>query len=271
MSKSLRIAALVSLMLAVAGVSQSFAAGEVSDITVTPDGRRVAIKSESRMGSYTEQVVTNPSRLVIDIAETGMSQLPRISGLARDSSLNIRTAKTASGARVVLDFGSQPVPDHKIVKMSNYLLVFLGQGSVQEDGQPRPRPERVKPKETASAPTAPSVRAQRPKRLPAAAAPNASDLSIQSAEIIDGLIVLKVASKTNPAMVYRVDLGVDFGQMGFSTARIAPVQEIARSSETASGASGVRGAKMGPRRLQTNLMAVSTAGIQEESIASADE
>jgi hypothetical protein len=271
MCKSITIAALVSLMLTAVCVGQSFAAGEVSDITVTPDGRRVAIKSESRMGSYTEQVVANPSRLVIDIAGTGVSQLPRISGLTSDSSLNIRTAKTASGGRVVLDFGSQPVPDHKIVKMNNYLLVFLGQPSVQEEAQPRQRTERIKPKEIVSAPAVAPVRAQRPKRLPAAPVPNASDLSIQSAEIIDGLIVLRVASKANPATVYRVDLGVDFGQMGFSTARIAPVQEIARSSDPATGVSGVGGKKMGPRRLHTNLMTVSTAGIQEESLGSADE
>jgi hypothetical protein len=267
MNKSIRIAALVAFILVVACASQSFASGEISEITLTPDGRRLAIKSESRMGSYTEQMVP-PSRLVIDIAGTGVTQLPRISGLARDSSLSVRTAKTPSGARVVLDFGSQPVPDHKIVKMNNYLLVFLGQATAQEEAPPKPRVERPKPKETVS--TAAPVHAQRVKGLPMAPAPNVSDLSILSAEIVDGLIVLKVASKANPAMVYKVDLGVDFQQMGFSTARIAPVQGIARTSVTGVEPAIAAERKMGPRRLQTNLMAHS-ASIQEESVAAADE
>jgi hypothetical protein len=267
MNKSTRIAALVALIFVVACASQSFALGEISEITLTPDGRRLAIKSESRMGSYTEQMVP-PSRLVIDITGTGVTQLPRISGLARDSSLNIRTAKTPSGARVVLDFGSQPVPDHKIVKMNNYLLVFLGQATGQEEAPPKPRVERSKPKETV--PTAAPAHAPRVKRLPTGPAPNISDLSIQSAEIVDGLIVLKVSSKANPATVYRVDLGVDFQQMGFSTARIAPVQAIARSSVTGVEPAIATERRMGPRRLQTNLMAHSS-GIEEEAVAASDE
>jgi hypothetical protein len=270
MHKSMKTVAVISLVLSVACVSQSLAAGELSEITATPDGRRIAITSDSPMGRFTEQVVANPARLVIDIDGIGVSQLPRISGLPRDASLNIRTAKTASGARVVLDFGGHPVPNHKMLKMGRSLIVTFNQAVTQQEVQVRPRVERPRPRETVAAVAAVPVHPPRIKKPAVGRAPNPTDLSVQSAEIVDGLIVLKLTSKTNPGTTYRVDLGVDFQQMGFSTARIVPVQEAARSS--ASGVEPVIAGhrQLGPRRLQTHLMA-NSAGLQEESIQSGDE
>jgi hypothetical protein len=254
MCKSTRIVSLISIIFAVALVGNSFAAGEISDITVTPDGRRIAIRSNASMGSYTEDVIANPARLIIDIAGTSISSLPSISGLAEGSMLNIRTGNTTSGARVVLDFGNRPVPDHRIVKMNNYLLVLLAQAASQEALLAKPSVERLGPEDTA--PAVPK-RTFRAKRIAADAAPNTSDLTIRSARVVDGIIVLKLASKTNPAMAYKVDLGVDLRHMGFSTARITPIRSVASVSEIG---------QKEPRRLRSNLMA-NFKGVQEESVS----
>lgn len=261
MRYAITAAVLVPLIFALVCIAGPVAAGEISEITVTPDGRRVAIKSESRMGRHTEQVAGNPSRLIIDVSGTGITKVPRISGVTDRSPMDIRAAKTASGARVVLDFGRQPVPDHKVLRMDNYLIVFLGQGTARMESDARLRPERIQPKEPQAVPVVSMPR----KKLPANDVPDASDLSIQSAEIIDGLIVLKVSNKSDPSRAYKIDLGVDFRQLGFSTARISPLREIVGSSQSVPAAEGLRDRRMGPRKLQRNLMADSLSDMQEDS------
>jgi hypothetical protein len=259
---------LVLTLFVMACIAPPISAAEISEITVTPDGKRVAIKSESRMGKHTEQVVGNPSRLIIDVNGTGVSKLPPISGVTNRSAMDIRTAKTASGARVVLDFGRQSVPDYKVLRMDNYLLVFLGQGTASGGQDPPSKPERVqtRPKEPQSIPVAVMPR----KKLSVDSATEGSggsDLFIQSAEVKDGLIILKVCGKTDPFTVYRIDLGVDFKQLGFSTARVSPVRETAGPSRTAVAPDSLVTGRPGPRKLQRNLMAVSNMAAHEDSEA----
>jgi len=248
---SARTAASLAVILALIWVTQSWGAGEISEITATPDGRRIAIKSDSRIGSHTAHV--QPPKLVIDIAETGVSRLPRITGLAKESSLDVRAARTPSGARVVFNFGNGGVPDHKILRMDNYLLVFLDQKPPQTVSGIKPLPQRPAPREGVS------LQAVTPNKGAAVTAvtAGASELSIQSADVEGGLIVLKVANRATPARVYRIELGVDFRQLGFSTARISPVPEIASASQPPNPVERPKNRMSGPKRSVSNPIAVS--------------
>jgi len=184
--------------------------------------------------------------LVIEIPAAVVAQEPRIVGLAKDSGLQVRIGKTGSAAQVALDFGTVPVPDHKVRQIDNYLIVLLG------EWQPQPRAQ--EPAVSAKEPGKRSIstRSQKTKDVSIA---SGSELLIKSAEEVDGLIVLKVAKRAEPQKVYRIDLGVDFQQLGFNGANIHPVggRRDGSNSIAGNGSSwaqpSAHGKKVGPRKM----------------------
>ena len=125
----LRIKVLILLLFAICVFStiicthEVFASNAITEVSVSPDLRRVAIKSDGQIAGHTATVTAHPSRLVIDIPAAVVGPEPRIVGLEKDSALLVRISKTGSGAQVALDFGSTPVPDHRVRQIDNYLIV----------------------------------------------------------------------------------------------------------------------------------------------------
>jgi len=114
---------------------------------------------------------------------------------------------------VVLDFGASSLSAHKICRLGNYLLVFL------QEWEPKPAPLARSAPETASVSDRPVPVVRFKTERPYDA--SASEHSIKSAAVVDGLMVITLASRDNPGVTYRIDLGVDFEKLGFSTARIS--------------------------------------------------
>ncbi len=221
------------------------ASNAITEVSVSSDLRRVAIKSDGRIGGHTAAVSAHPSRLVIDIPAAVVGPEPRIVGLDKDSALLVRIAKTGSGAQVALDFGSVPVPDHKVRQIDNYLIVLLG------EWQPQPRVQA--PAEPEKAPAKRPISAS-PQNAQVIANAAGSELLIKSVEEIDGTIALKVAKRTEPQRVYRIDLGVDFQHLGFNGANVYPIGR-GGSDPLAGKASSwaqpsAHGKKIGPRKMR---------------------
>jgi hypothetical protein len=248
-----RIKAPVLIMLAacvfstVLCAAAATAANVITEVSASPDLRRVAIKSEGHVVGNNTGVMAHPSRLVVDIPGAVVTQEPRVMGLAKDSALQVRLANTRSGAQVVLDFGDSPVPDHKVRQIDNYLIVLLG------EWQPQPRVQ--KPPENVKAPARPPVAARPEKAHTAVIHGSGSELLIKSVEEVNGTIVLKVAKRTDPQRIYRIDLGVDFQHLGFNGASICPVGgrgdgSAALAGKTSSWAQpSAHGNKIGPRKM----------------------
>jgi hypothetical protein len=248
------------LITLVAGVFLTFlcastvmASNVITEVSASPDLRRVAIKSEGHVGSHSTAVMSDPSRLVIDIPGAAVTQEPRVMGLEKDSALQVRLANTRAGAQVVLDFGASPVPDHKVRQIDNYLIVLLG------EWQPEPRAQR-KP-EAAKAPARPPVSRHPEKARGAVIQSSGSELLIKSAEEVNGTIVLKVAKRTEPQRTYRIDLGVDFQHLGFTGASVYPVGGRRDVSAALPGKTSswdqpsAHGTKMGPRKMHLHAAA----------------
>lgn len=246
---------LVLFQGAAADVGATLTTGKITEVSVSSDMRRVTVKTEGIVGNHVESTAANPSRLIIDLAGVTVGKPLAVTGAGKDSSLGIRVAKNDLGARVVMDFGTSPVPGYRVRRLGSYLMVFFqdwtppitqsqhrtgvdrpavkepppvpGQrirreeaGSIASHRAPREethRMPRVKTRsEDISAVLQPVSEAVRPNDGPA-------ELFIRSAEVAGGVIVLHVARRSNPATIYRIDLGVDFSQLGFSAARISPV------------------------------------------------
>ena len=74
-------------------------------------------------------------------------------------------------------------------------------------------------------------------------------------EEVNGLIVLKVAKRTEPQRVYRVELGVDFQHLGFNGANVYPVGGRRDGIDPLAGKASswakpsAQGKKIGPRKM----------------------
>ncbi len=81
-----------------------------------------------------------------------------------------------------------------------------------------------------------------------------SGLTIKSVEVVDGVIVLQVANRTKPAGNYRIDLGINFDQLGFNVANVQPIDEFRRPTALGGGddklwsKAAVSGIRTGPRK-----------------------
>jgi hypothetical protein len=226
--------------------SSVLASNAITEVSASPDLRRVAIKSEGQIGSHSVALMASPSRLVIDIPAAGVTREPRVMGLDKDSALQVRIANTRHGAQVVLDFGTAPVPDHKVRQIDNYLIVMLGEWQSQPRVHSNAEPVKAPAKHPISA---------SPQNAPVVAHAVGSELLIKSAEEVNGSIVLKVAKRTEPQRVYRIELGVDFQHLGFNGANVYPVGGQRDGIEHFAGKASswakpsAHGKKIGPRKM----------------------
>ena len=260
----LRIKVLIPIIFAVCALStiictsRVLASNAITEVSASPDLRRVAIKSDGRISGHSEALMASPSRLVIDIPAAGVTQEPRVIGLDKDSALQVRIANTRKGAQVVLDFGAAPVPDHKVRQIDNYLIVLLG------EWQPQPRIHgNAEPvKATAKRPVSAS-----PHNAPVVAHAVGSELLIKSVEEVNGMIVLTVAKRTEPHRVYRIELGVDFQHLGFNGANVYPVGGSQNGIDPPAGKASswakpsAQGEKIGPRKINVPVAVASSTKV----------
>jgi hypothetical protein len=235
----------IAFVAIISGSAQAIPAGKITAVTVSQDLRRVTIKSEGVIGPHTASVSENPSRLTIDMAGAGVAKNLQMRGVSQAAGLAVRVAKHQSGARVILDFGTSIIPAHKIRRLGNYLLVFL------QKWDPKPISVNQIRREKVSLPDQPTPVVRRKTERPHNGSP--AEVSIKSAEVVDGLVMVTLASRRNPGVTYRIDLGVDFEKLGFSTARISasdskPPQRIKISSRKSPFWTDQPRTRIGPRK-----------------------
>ena len=224
------------------------AAGRIDDVEISPDLKRVVVKCEGPVDERMSSSVHRSSLLVIDLPGADLGDIERSTRAGREAGLEVRVSKTRSGARLVLDFGGAAAPEHKIRRVGDYLMVFLG------DWIPKAAPS----KRRAAAPPRPARHhpqtVQPGPNPPARSVLNSSSLTIKSVEVINGVIVLQVANRTKPAGNYRVELGINFDQLGFNVANVQSINEF-RKPTALNGVSdrlwskaAVSGIRIGPRK-----------------------
>ena len=73
-------------------------------------------------------------------------------------------------------------------------------------------------------------------------------------EVVDGVIVLQVANRTKPTGNYRIELGINFDQLGFSVANVQSIDEFRKPTALSGGGdrlwskAAVSGIRIGPRK-----------------------
>jgi len=245
------------------------AGSAISEVRIAPDLRRVIIRASGDIGECNAFALDRPPRLVVDIAGVNPGKGIAIPPPERAGGLKVQLAESRSGTHVVLEFGGGPVPAHKIKRMADYLILFLGEWRAM------PNPGSGAPS-TQSRPSAnvfpPTIAAK--KGHPVSAASPLSDVKIESVDVVDGLIVLKVTDRRNPDRRFRINLGLNLDRLGFVSAGIYPVQirqtPPGQGSQQggAPGSASVQARKAGPRRFAADAAPEKSQSVRARSNSS---
>jgi hypothetical protein len=203
------------------GAVNATAAESLTKVKVSPDLQRVIIESSGTIAKYNAFELDRPPRLVINMDGVLPGKAAKVTPPERTGGLKIQVSESRSGTHVVLDFGGGAVPTYRIRPMDHYLIVFLGEWTA---------PTAKAPLLSASKPASKSShqsRARSPEPSPGKFAgrkiSKPSDLTIQSATVSNGIIVLKVADRAKPERLFRINLGVNLDRLGFVSAGIHPL------------------------------------------------
>lgn len=223
----------------------ALASGHLTRVKVTPDLRRVIVTCDGQMSAHGTFAIDPPSRLIIDVPGTRLGDVLRKTRYGKGSGLTVEVRETKAGARIVLDFGGASVPEHRIERLGNCLMVLFKEWTPQSAGSSRSASaDKHKPARThVTPPRHAASKAQRSVEV--------TDLRVESAEVVNGLIVLKVASKEAPDITYRIDLGINLDRLGFSSASIRPI----RDGRTAARRSSPGGSHMAGSRTPEKMAA----------------
>jgi hypothetical protein len=210
------------LLITASAVGSEIPRGKIDDVKLSPDGRRVSIQVEGHVKHPRTLLKRNPSRLIIDFEKAEMESVPTPMVIDHRPIREIRLGKLKKGIRVVLDFGGYSVPDYGIRRLGDYYIIFLGESKLLDKPSAKrarraPRPVAVAKKQ--------AQRSKVPARWAAEPATSGTRLKIGSARVVDGMIVLHVSDMNRPSRTYRIKLGVDLDQAGFTTAVIRPLRK----------------------------------------------
>lgn len=223
---------MISIALVSAAVmGEAFAVPQtkITDVRISEDLRRVVIKADGPIDGEPAHRLEGASRLAILIPDATLGDVDRTVRNPDSRELLVYVSSSASGVKIVLDFGKAGVPAFKIKVMDNCLMAFLGpSGSHASASQDRSFSSAagasVPPKAT------PAIRHH--ADIPTAAQPG-EDLTVRSADVVDGMVVLQVASKKNGGRTYKVKLGLNLENLGFNSAIITRMRDEGVTSQRA--------------------------------------
>jgi hypothetical protein len=200
---ALRISFVIVMLLCSAAVCRAVS---VTEIDLSPDLKRAAVKLDGELGRFNQFTLSNPSRIVIEFKDVSVNHPPKIIGIDNGSGVTVRTANSAIGARVVFDFGAKALPEYKLQKMGRNLLLSMSEWSGEAcSGAPAPTPKgpRAKPQRSFAA--------------------GDTTLEVKSVRIVNGEIQLDVANHAYSGATYRVNVGVDFNAPEASRMKVRPL------------------------------------------------
>jgi hypothetical protein len=203
------------------GAAEGFRPGHISGVHLTPNGKQVVIQCDARPGPHSDFVIGSPNRLVIDFEGAGLLRAPRKIRVNRVGVREIRLGHFGSRARVVIDFGANPVPRYELRPGEKSLVVSLAGNAGSLSAQKR----RKTPKQLSHKLRKPRI----PHKAAAKGNGKTEALSIKSARVTDGLVVVELADRNDPRKHCRVVLDVDPGRLRVRRATLSDANGNLRS------------------------------------------
>lgn len=177
------------------------------------DLKQIKIKFSGKAARPIAYVVERPYRLIMDFQSIGLGNVPAKMTVNRGLIQEIRTGSNSSRARVVVDFGENPVPPFN-VSTQNELVILTLNKTQQSAEKFKSAPE----KSTA----APRIHSDRPSSAPAPLDRRSehpdSRLSVKEAALNDDSIFVELADPKDPTRTYRIVMDLDHDSLQLRTA-----------------------------------------------------
>ncbi len=196
--------------------SRASAVGTITEVKLSPDGGRLVIQVDGPFDEHRVSTASDPNRIIIELDGARTSSGVRIEKPPRRDVRDIKVGMTDRGSTVVIYFGANPVPEYRVVRIRDAVLIML-EDSAQSDaagpiGQPDPSASpRMKPPEPLSQPRS-ELTSQGPQ--------GPSGLVVKSCQVINGVLVIDVADHNSPRPTHRIELELDLARLGFKAANI---------------------------------------------------
>lgn len=236
---------------------------KITAVKISRDMRRVVVKGNGPISTEHLYRLEGKSRLAIMIPDAVLGDMDRTIRNPDDNALLVYVSPAGTGVKIVLDFGKTGVPDFKIRVLDDCLIALLGpsgsHASASQDGS-------FGAAAGSAGPQKPVEARQQPLEIPAISR-ETGDLTICSAEVIDGLVVVQVASKENGGRKYKIKLGLNLEDLGFNSATVSRVREHGKSQRSVSSVRSSAAASTSSVSQEGNLYHV-TPGHHTESRSS---
>lgn len=125
-----------SALLCATCLAQESSSGAISTVRISPDLRQIVVRADGVLGRHTAFAFEKPYRLVVDFESTSLGKIPSKIKLEKPPISEIRLGKLENRARLVIDFGENPVPPYAIERQDNMVVIALGEaGPPKSDDQ----------------------------------------------------------------------------------------------------------------------------------------
>ncbi len=215
--------------------------GEITSVQVAQDLSRISIYSQGHLGKHSAFVIDKPYRLVIDFDSATIGNIKNRIRVEHPPINEIRLGYHNNRARVVVDFGENPVPPYHIEHSGDLIVVSLGKTSgirpVDKPVRMEPAPKKPVPKQADRTPHSskqvaqPSPEATIPASPPhladsqAPAAESGDDddakIVVKNAGVKSSLVYVELVNKTDPRISYRLILDLDLDRLSIRSASLS--------------------------------------------------
>lgn len=172
----------------------------ITDVKISPAGDHVLLTSTGPISAHEDFLVGNPNRLVIDFIGARFGRVDTIRPPQGAPVHSIRFSPRPDSARMIVDFGTNPVPPYRIHRENTRAVVILEgrAGSVRQRKPPRARQLQSTKKPAAKrAVTETNQQCAKP------------DIGVASAHVEENTIVVELAgpgeSKEKRTLILKID------------------------------------------------------------------
>ncbi len=220
----------INILVLTLSFAQEPAPGSISSVMISPDLRQIVVRGDGVLGKHTAFAFDKPYRLVVDFDSTSLGRIPSKIKLEKPPINEIRLGRMENRARLVIDFGENPVPSYAIERQDNMVVIALGesinsrqQANSENNRESEPKPPRRQtanpkpvPSKKESAQTVERIPAPVPmKNSPALPAPKSHQDSLQAQQAVkkailtNDLLLIELQDPENPGHTYHLAIDVD--------------------------------------------------------------
>lgn len=185
----------------------------ITGVDLSPDGKRLCLRFTGAAGKHMAFVMERPYRLVVDFLDTSLGQVRRRIPGESPSLAEVRMGQHDSQARMVADFGSNPVPPFKINRVGDRVFIVFQGGAVRTEAR----------KEVLDSSPVRGKTGSRSSVLAARTTPRSrtSALAVRKARVEGNLIFLELASALAGGRRYRLVLDCDLQDLSVRNATVS--------------------------------------------------